>query len=139
MSNGGLFDKVKDFINGNPEKAQQGLGKLGDVINQKTGGKYSEHIGRASDKVGGRLGIPTEQTGPLAGESAPVPGEPAPVPGEPAPMPGEPSPAPAPGQPDPGQPMPPAPSEPAPAPAPGQPPTPMPGPAPGPQAGSALS
>ncbi len=139
MSNGGLFDKVKDFINGNPEKAQQGLDKLGDVINQKTGGKYSEHIDKASDTVGGRLGIPSEQTGPLAGESTPVPGEPAPMPGEPAPMPGEPSPAPAPGQPDPGQPMPPAPSEPAPAPAPGQPPSPMPGPTPGPQAGSARS
>ena len=132
MSNGGLFDKVKDFINGNPEKAQQGLDKLGDVINQKSGGKYSEHIDKASDTVGGRLGIPSEQTGPLAGESTPVPGEPAP-------MPGEPSPAPAPGQPDPGQPMPPAPSEPAPAPAPGQPPSPMPGPTPGPQAGSAPS
>ncbi len=127
MSNdGGLFDKVKDFIHGHPEQARQGLDKVGDVLDARTGGRYSEHIDRVSDKVGGTLGIPTDQSEPAPGQPVPVPDEPAP--GQPVPVPGDPGPAPAPGQPDPGQPTPPAPGEPSPAPAPGQPPPPVPGP-----------
>lgn len=128
-SYGGVFGKVKDFIQGHPEKSQQGLDKLRGVIDEKTGGRYSEQIERARNTVGGTLGIPGEQTEPAPGQPVPVPGEPAP--GQPVPVPGEPTP----GQPDPGQPTRPAPGEPAPARAPGQPAPPAPGPFPNPVPG----
>ena len=96
-STGGLFDKVKNFIQGNPEKAQQGLDKLGEVVNQRTGGKYADQIDKAGDKVGERLGLPADETVPAPGEPAPAPvsgSVPAPEPPH-APVPGPP-PAPAP-------------------------------------------
>jgi hypothetical protein len=127
MSNeGGLFDKVKNFIQGHPDKAEQGLDKLGNVIDQKTGGKYSEHIARASERAGDTLGISGEETIPAPGEPVPAPGDPVPPPGEPAPPPAL---QPEPGQPAPGEPTPAQPS----APVPGPPSTPGPPP---PQAGT---
>jgi len=138
-SYGGVFGKVKDFIKGHPAKSQQGLDKLRGVIDEKTGGRYSEQIERARNTVGGTLGIPGEQTEPAPGQPGPVPGEPAP--GQPVPVPGQPTrPAPSEPAPAPGQPAPPAPG-PFPNPVPGPPPTPAPPgppptPTPGPSVGS---
>lgn len=67
----GIFDKAKEFAKGNPDKVSQGLDKAGDVINQKTGGKYEDKINTAKDKVSDSLG--GEQGG---GEQAPEGGQP---------------------------------------------------------------
>ena len=44
MSNESFFDKVKDFVKGHPEQADQGLDKAGEFLDERTGGQYSEHI-----------------------------------------------------------------------------------------------
>ncbi len=112
-SDGGLFDKVRDFIKGNPDKAQEGLDKLSDVIDQRTGGQHAEQIRTAREKVGEALGLPAEDTVPVPGDPVPVPGDPVPVPTEPV-VPTEPT------VPD----LPEVPSEPGAPPVPGPPPGP---------------
>ena len=41
---GGFMDKVKDFVKGNPEQAASALEKVEDVVDQRSGGKYSEQV-----------------------------------------------------------------------------------------------
>ena len=84
-NDGGLFDKVRDFIKGNPDKAQEGLDKLSDVIDERTGGQHADAIRSGREKVGEALGLPAEDTVPVPGD--PVPGDPTPAP---APTPSEP-------------------------------------------------
>lgn len=80
----GWIDKAKDFIKGHPEQAKDALQKAEDLINERTGGKYAEHVDQGSDAIGEHLGLP-----PDAEDAAPVPEPvPAPVPEpEPAPVP----------------------------------------------------
>lgn len=57
----GFLDKAKAKLTGavdeHGDKIKDGLGKAGDMINDKTGGKYSEKIDdgvkKASDKLDG--------------------------------------------------------------------------------------
>jgi uncharacterized protein YjbJ (UPF0337 family) len=46
---GGLRDKVGDFFDGNEEKIDGAVDKTGDFIDDKTGGKFSDHIDKAQD------------------------------------------------------------------------------------------
>ena len=59
----GIFDKAKDFVQGNPDKVNSAVDKAGDAINDKTGGKYSDKIDAAKDKVDGALGDKGGQPG----------------------------------------------------------------------------
>ena len=61
----GLFDKAKDALNDNKDKIDSdqldgGIDKAGDFADEKTGGKYGEHIDKgqdfAKDKGGDFLG-----------------------------------------------------------------------------------
>ena len=61
MSNESFFDKVKDFIKGHPEQADQGLDKASEVLDERTGGRYSEQVARGDDIVRERFGIPGNQ------------------------------------------------------------------------------
>ena len=45
----GLFDKVKNFASKNPDKVDQGVDKLGDMIDQRTGGKHADQVDKAQD------------------------------------------------------------------------------------------
>ena len=51
----GIFDKVKakakDALAKHPDKVGQGIDKLADNIDKRTGGKYSEQIDRGADEV----------------------------------------------------------------------------------------
>ncbi len=102
MSNEGLFDKVKDFLKGHPEQAGQGLDRAEQLIDERTGGKYSEQVARGGDMVRQQLGVddgrpdatlPTPGTDPdvvptPTPEVPPAPNTPAPstpVPGPPVP------------------------------------------------------
>lgn len=51
-----LIDKAKKFINDNPDKVRQGIDKIGDAIDQRTGGKYAGKIDRVQDEAAKRLG-----------------------------------------------------------------------------------
>ena len=48
----GLLDKAKDMLKGNTDKVKEGIDKAGDMIDEKTGGKFSEHIETAEEKAG---------------------------------------------------------------------------------------
>ena len=51
-----LIDKAKKFINDNPDKVRQGIDKIGDAIDQRTGGKHAEHVDKAQDAARKRFG-----------------------------------------------------------------------------------
>lgn len=51
-----LAQKAKDFARQHPDKVEQGLDKLGDIADQKTGGKYSGQIDKGEDMLRERLG-----------------------------------------------------------------------------------
>ena len=88
MSNESFFDKVKDFVKGHPEQADQGLDKAGEFLDERTGGQYSEHIAKGDDLVREQFGIPDDAASAPTPEPAPAPGDPPAVPGDPTPTPG---------------------------------------------------
>ena len=51
----GLFDEMKDkateLIQGNSDKVDDAVEKAGDVVDEKTGGQYAEHVDTAQAKV----------------------------------------------------------------------------------------
>lgn len=55
MDLGNLGDKAKDLINDNADKVEDGLDKAADFVDEKTGGKYTEQIDGAFDKVKGLI------------------------------------------------------------------------------------
>jgi hypothetical protein len=58
---GGFMDKVKDFVKGNPEQASGAIEKVEDLIDQRTGGKHSEHVDKGGDVLREKLGLPPEE------------------------------------------------------------------------------
>lgn len=46
----GLFDKVKDLVAGNKDKAKEGIDKAADMADEKTEGKYSDQIDTGAEK-----------------------------------------------------------------------------------------
>jgi hypothetical protein len=58
-----LTQKARDFARQHPDKVEEGLDKLGDLADQKTGGKYSGQIDKGEEIIKQRLGEqgPTEQ------------------------------------------------------------------------------
>lgn len=48
----GLLDKIKAMLGGNADKVKGGLDKAGDMIDDKTGGKFGDKIDMAKDKIG---------------------------------------------------------------------------------------
>jgi len=51
----GLLDKIKGLIGGNADKVKQGIDKAGDMVDEKTGGKFSDKIDMAEEKIGEAL------------------------------------------------------------------------------------
>ncbi len=45
----GLFDKAKDLAQEHADKLDGVIDKAADVVDEKTGGKYSEKIDKAAD------------------------------------------------------------------------------------------
>ncbi|GAA6527349.1 antitoxin [Intrasporangium sp. DVR] len=73
----GWIDKAKDFIKGHPEQAKDALEKAEDLINERTGGKYAEHVDQGSDALGEQLGLPPDVEDAAAPEPGPGPEVPA--------------------------------------------------------------
>lgn len=59
-----LTEKAKDFARQHPDKVEQGLDKLGDIADQKTGGKYSGQIDKGKEMLQRRLGGPEQPEEP---------------------------------------------------------------------------
>lgn len=56
-----IIDKVKELFGQHSDKAERGIDKAGDVINEKTGGKYSDKIDSAQEKAKDMLGQESRQ------------------------------------------------------------------------------
>lgn len=61
----GIFDKAKDALSGQQDKVDDGVEKAGDMVDDKTEGKYAEQVDHgqemAKDKLGGLTGDQPEQ------------------------------------------------------------------------------
>ncbi|MGE2734958.1 antitoxin [Mycolicibacterium vaccae] len=44
-----FLDKVKSWVSKNPDKAGNAIDKAGDFFDQKTQGKYAQHVDKAQD------------------------------------------------------------------------------------------
>lgn len=51
----GLFDEIKDkaseLIQGHGDQVDDAIDKAGDVVDEKTGGQYAEHVDTAQEKA----------------------------------------------------------------------------------------
>lgn len=47
----GLAGKAKQFLSKNPDKAQQGIDRAADFVDEKTGGKHRDKIDKATDRA----------------------------------------------------------------------------------------
>lgn len=52
----GIFDKAKDAVSEHLDKADEGIAKVGDLADEKTGNKYSDKIDQGEDLAKDRLG-----------------------------------------------------------------------------------
>ncbi len=50
-----LADKALDFAGDNPEKLDSALDKIGDVIDERTAGRFSEQIDSAEETISDRI------------------------------------------------------------------------------------
>ena len=51
-----IIDKVKGLLGQHSDKAEKGINKAGDMIDRKTGGKYSDKIDSVQEKAKDMLG-----------------------------------------------------------------------------------
>jgi hypothetical protein len=51
-----IIDKVKGLLGQHSDKAEQGIDKAGETINDKTGDKYSDQVESAQQKAKDMLG-----------------------------------------------------------------------------------
>jgi hypothetical protein len=47
-----IVDKVKEMLGQHGDKAKKGMGKGGDMLDRKTGGKHTDKIDQAQQKAG---------------------------------------------------------------------------------------
>ena len=45
----GLMDKIKGFFGQHDEKVEGAIDNAGDFVDDKTGGKYADHVDKAQD------------------------------------------------------------------------------------------
>ena len=45
----GIFDKAKDALSEHSEHVATGIDKVGDLVDERTGGKYAEHVDKGQD------------------------------------------------------------------------------------------
>jgi hypothetical protein len=51
-----VMDKLKQMLKGHEEQAGKGIDKGGDMLDEKTQGKYSSQVDTAQDKLREQLG-----------------------------------------------------------------------------------
>ncbi|MEW2478489.1 antitoxin [Mycobacterium sp. NPDC051198] len=45
----GFLDKAKSLLSQNADKVEQAIDKAGDIVDEKTQGKYSQHVDKAQE------------------------------------------------------------------------------------------
>jgi len=51
-----IVGQARRYASKNPEKVTSGLDRVGDMVNQRTGGKHEASVTKAKDAVGKALG-----------------------------------------------------------------------------------
>ncbi len=51
----GIFDKAKDALSDHSEHVDKGIDRLGDLIDEKTGGKYADKVDQGQDLAGDKV------------------------------------------------------------------------------------
>ncbi|MBZ4018787.1 antitoxin [Streptomyces purpurogeneiscleroticus] len=51
-----VMDKLKQMLSGHGDKAGKGIDKGGDMLDERTQGKYSGQVDSAQDRLKGQLG-----------------------------------------------------------------------------------
>lgn len=76
----GFLDKAKDWLGKNPDKVNTVIEKAGDIVDERTQGKYAEQVDKAQDAarkyVGGegpQQGNPTPPQPKQGDQGNPVP------------------------------------------------------------------
>ena len=62
----GFLDKARDLIAQHGEKVEGGLDKVADMVDEKTGGKYADHIDKGQEAAKGFIAGDEGQTPPPA-------------------------------------------------------------------------
>ncbi len=52
----GLFDRAKELADQHADKVEGAIDKVADVVDEKTGGKYADHIDKGVDAAKGFVG-----------------------------------------------------------------------------------
>ena len=55
-----IVDKAKKLAGEHPEQAKQALEKAEGILDERTGGKFSDQITKGGDAVEGQLGLPAD-------------------------------------------------------------------------------
>ncbi|PWS39931.1 kanamycin biosynthetic protein [Streptomyces sp. ZEA17I] len=58
------MDKIKKMFKGHEDQAGKGIDKAGDVVDDRTQGKYSGQVDSAQDKLKQQFGTERDQDGP---------------------------------------------------------------------------
>ncbi|MET4428923.1 MULTISPECIES: antitoxin [unclassified Mycolicibacterium] len=45
----GFLDKVKNLVSQNADKVDSAIDKVGDIVDQKTQGKYTQHVDKVQE------------------------------------------------------------------------------------------
>ncbi|CAJ1579986.1 antitoxin [[Mycobacterium] wendilense] len=56
-----FLDKAKDLLGKNADKVGDAIDKAGDFVDNKTGGKYAQHVDKAQDAAKDAVGKLGEQ------------------------------------------------------------------------------
>ena len=60
----GLLDKMKDLAGEHADKVEGTIDKVAEVVNEKTGGKYADHIDKGAEAARGLVGDPEGDAAP---------------------------------------------------------------------------
>ncbi|MFE2296436.1 antitoxin [Streptomyces sp. NPDC059452] len=58
------LDKIKKMFKGHEDQAGKGIDKAGDMVDDRTKGKYSGQVDTAQDKLRQQFGTERDQDGP---------------------------------------------------------------------------
>ncbi|MFM9371130.1 antitoxin [Streptomyces sp. Da 82-17] len=62
------MDKLKKMLKGHEDQASKGVDKAGDMVDEKTQGKYSKHVDTAQQKFKDQLGQGGQERGQERGQ-----------------------------------------------------------------------
>lgn len=51
-----FMDQAREYVNKQDEQVDRGIAKAGDMVNERTGGRYKEHVDRGVDMMRSRTG-----------------------------------------------------------------------------------